>query len=93
MENTTGIQPKNGIVHDNPKRKTIKIWSNVTNTWYYQDRDVDYYRNYYHEKKCKMICEHCGREVYKHALRKHLVTKVCENARMKKELEELKRKD
>jgi len=89
----TGINPKNGVVHDDPKRKTVKIFSNKTNTFYYLTRDPDFYRNYYHERKEKMTCEHCGREVYKHALRRHLETKICQNAKMKKQLADLNQVD
>lgn len=87
---TTGINPRNGIIHDSPKRKTVKIWSNKTNTFYYQARDPDFYRNYYHDRKVRVICEHCNREVYQHALTRHYETKICQNARMKAELEKLK---
>ena len=40
-----------------------------------------------------MTCEHCGREVYKHALRRHLETKICQNAKMKKQLDDLNQVD
>ena len=90
---TAGINPKNGVVHDDPKRKTVKIFSNKANTYYYLTRDPDFYRNYYHERKVKMNCEQCGREIYKHGLPRHLETRLCQNERMNKELTELKQSD
>ena len=90
MTENSGICVRNGYVIDNPKRRTLKIWSNKTQTFYYQSRDADFYRNYYHNTKQRITCEHCNRDIYKAQLSRHQQTAICQNAKLKKEIEELK---
>ena len=72
------VKVKNGVVIDNPNRKTLKIWSNKTNTYYYQSRDVDYYRNFYHATKQRVECEHCHKMIYTGSMTIHQRTKKCQ---------------
>lgn len=93
METTT-IAPKNGVVIDNPKKKTYKVWSNRTESFYYQDRDPNYYRNYYHDKKEKLACPKCGRMTFNHNMRRHQLTYICErNAKTKTETNDIVKVD
>jgi len=73
----TEVKVKNGIITDNPQRKSLKIWSNKTNTYYYQSRDAEHYRNYHHERKQRITCEHCGRGIYAANKVRHQSTTLC----------------
>lgn len=91
---TTIINPRNGIVYDNPNKKTYKVFSNKTNSFYYQDRDPEYYRNYYHDKKEKLECSCCGRMIYNHGMRRHQLSNICKkNAKIKLENDTLNNSD
>ena len=81
------VKVKNGVVIDNPKRKTLKIWSNKTNTYYHQSRDVDYYRNFYHTTKQRVECEHCHKMVYTGNMTRHQRTKKCQEQAAKEKPE------
>ncbi len=72
------VNPKNGVVIENEKSKTLKILSNRTGTHYYQSRDEGYYRDYYHEHKERVTCEYCERQVYANKLKIHLASVICQ---------------
>ncbi len=79
-------------VIDNPNKKTFKIWSEKTDTYYYQSRDPEFYRKYYHEKKERIVCEHCNRNVYVGNLRVHLKSNICAKRKALNE-NDLKKRD
>ena len=89
MESQT-LQPKNGVVIDNPAKKTFKVFSNKTQTFYYQSRDLTYYNDYYHARKVRITCERCGRQSYEHCLTLHQNKPICKRWQEKREKEEAK---
>ena len=50
-----------------------------------KNKQEDYYRNYYHEKrKLKITCDKCGCEVSKNQYSKHIKSLKCQLAVLKK---------
>ena len=65
--------------------KTIKCWSENKQKWFYK-ASPEYYRQFYHKKKCEQTCSHCG-SVITSQLSHHLAGKKCT---MQREMNALK---
>ena len=80
-------------VIDLPNRKTIKIWCERTQKYYYKPKDPQYFVRYFHKTKKPMTCEHCGRTVmcqfYNHLKSEHCRAKRRE-AERELEIEQLR---
>ncbi len=64
---------------DNPNRKTIKVWSEKLQRYYYKARDPNYYNEYFHKNKREMTCDICGKivtcQMYSHRKSKKCMAK------------------
>ena len=57
MENT------NENKQNTETRKSIKIWSDNLQRYYYKSKDPNYYNEYFHKTKHNMTCEICGKTI------------------------------
>ena len=77
-------------------RKSIKVWSENLQRYYYKSKDPNYYNDYFHKAKRPMTCEICGKTVtcqmYSQLKSKKCLMKrqEAEIARLSNELEQLK---
>ena len=77
-------------------RKSIKIWSDNLQRYYYKSKDPNYYNEYFHKTKHNMTCEICGKtitcQMYSHRKSKKCQMKAqeMEIERLNLELEKLK---
>ena len=78
------------LIIDDPKLKSLKIWSERCQGYYSKSRDPQYYNKYFHRTKKDMKCEDCGRTVTCQ-MYSHRKSQYCINARRMKEEKEQKR--
>ena len=77
-------------------RKSIKVWSENLQRYYYNSKDPNYYNDYFHKTNHPMTCEICGKTVtcqmYSHLKSKKCLMKrqEAEIARLSNEIEKLK---
>ena len=45
------------------ERKSIKIWSENLQRYYYKSKDPNYYNDYFHKTKRPMTCGFCGKNI------------------------------
>lgn len=83
-------QSSTNAFNDNPNRKSIKVWSDTLQRYYYKSKDPEYYNNYFHKTKHPMTCEVCGKTV-SCQMYSHLKSNKCQLKRKDMELEKLKK--
>ena len=44
-------------------RKSIKVWSDRMQAYYYKSKDTNYYNDYFRRTKREMQCEICGKTI------------------------------
>ena len=85
-ENTTTVK----------ERKSIKVWSENLQRYYYKSKDPNYYNDYFHKTKHPMTCVICNKtitcQMYSHLKSKKCIMKKqeLEIERLKQELENAK---
>ena len=91
MENTDeAIKPTE------KERKSIKVWSEKLQRFYYKSKDPNYYNDYFHKTKRPMTCGFCDKtitcQMYSHLKSKKCLMKRQETeiAQLRAELEKLK---
>ncbi len=90
MENTEESKEKN------KERKSIKVWSENLQRFYYKSKDPNYYNDYFHKTKRPMTCGICGKtitcQMYSHLKSKKCIMKKqeLEIEKLTKQLEQLK---
>ena len=57
MENATENKPVER------ERKSIKVWSENLQRFYYKSKDPNYYNDYFHKTKRPMTCGICGKTI------------------------------
>ena len=78
------------------ERKSIKVWSENLQRYYYKSKDPNYYNDYFHKTKHPMTCGICGKtttcQVYSHLKSKKFIMKrqELEIEQLRMELERLK---
>ena len=78
------------------ERKSIKVWSEKLQRFYYKSKDPNYSNDYFHRTKREMTCGFCGKtitcQMYSHLKSKKCLMKRQEAdiAQLKAELEKLK---
>ena len=72
-------------------RKSIKVWSNRMQAYYYTSKDPNYYNDYLHRNKREMQCEICGKTITCQ-MYSHLKSKSCKLKQQEKEIESLRAK-
>jgi hypothetical protein len=82
MENTL----INDTIIDN--KKSIKIWSENLQRFYYKSKDPNYYNDYFHKTKHPMTCVVCGKTVTCQ-MYSHLKSKKCKMKAQEIEIERL----
>ena len=84
MENTDeSIKPAE------KERKSIKVWSENLQRYYYKSKDPNYYNDYFHRTKREMTCGFCGKTVTCQ-MYSHLKSKKCLMKRQEAEIEQLR---
>ena len=73
-----------------PNRKSIKVWSDKLQRYYYKSKDPNYYNEYFHKTKHPMTCEICGKTVGCQ-MYSHLKSKKCQMKRQEMEIEKLRK--
>ena len=73
----------------NDTRKSIKIWSDKMQRYYYKPKDPNYYNDYFHKTKHPMECEICGK-IVTCQMYSHLKSNKCKLKQQEKEIEALK---
>ena len=71
------------------ERKSIKVWSENLQRYYYKSKDPNYYNDYFHKTKHPMTCVICGKTITCH-MYSHLKSKKCIMKRQEFEIERLK---
>ena len=78
------------------ERKSIKVWSENLQRYYYKSKNTNYYNEYFQKTKHPMTCGFCGKTI-KCQMYSHLKSKKClmkgqelEIEQLKNELEKLK---
>ena len=71
------------------ERKSIKVWSENLQRFYYKSKDPNYYNDYVHKTKHPMTCEFCGKTITCQ-MYSHLKSKKCIMKRQELEIEKLK---
>ena len=80
----------------NLNRKSVKIWSDKLQRFYYKSANPNYYNDYFHNTKHPMTCEVCGNvvtcQMYSHlkSNKRKLKRQELEIEKLTKQLEELK---
>ena len=80
----------------NTTKKSIKVWSENLQRYYYKSRDPNYYNDYFHKTKRPMTCEFCrktvGCQMYSHLKSNKCLMKrqELEIEKFRKELEQLR---
>ena len=72
-------------------RKSIKVWSDRMQAYYYKSKDPNYYNDYFHRNKREMQCEICGKTITCQMC-SHLKSKSCKLKQQEKEIAELRAK-
>ena len=67
-------------------KKSIKVWSENLQRYYYKSKDPNYYNEYFHKTKRPMTCDFCGKAV-SCQMCSHFKSKKC---LMKRQLELLR---
>ena len=70
-------------------RKSIKVWSETQQRFYYKSKDPNYYNDYFHKTKHPMTCEFCGKTITCQ-MYSHLKSKKCLMKRQELEIERLR---
>ena len=78
-ENTTTVK----------ERKSIKVWSENLQRYYYKSKDPNYYNDYFHKTKRDMTCDICGKTITCQ-MYSHLKSKKCIMKRQEQEIEQLR---
>jgi len=81
MENSTETT-------ENLSRKSVKIWSEKLQRFYYKSANPNYYNDYFHKTKHPMTCEVCGK-VVTCQMYSHLKSNMCKLKRQELEIEKL----
>jgi hypothetical protein len=82
MENTL----INDTIIDN--KKSIKIWSENLQRFYYKSKDPNYYNDYFHKTKHPMQCEICNK-IITCQMYSHKKSKKCKMKAQEIEIERL----
>ena len=69
--------------------KSIKVWSETQQRFYYKSKDPNYYNDYFHKTKHPMTCGFCGKTITCQ-MYSHLKSKKCVMKRQELEIERLK---
>ena len=78
------------------RKKSIKVWSENLQRFYYKSKDPNYYNDYFHKTKRPMTCGICGKtitcQMYSHLKSKKCIMKKQENEieQLRKEVERLR---
>ncbi len=83
-------KPPNPVVIDNPTKKSIKVWSENLQRYYYKSKDPNYYNEYFHKTKHSMTCEICGKTI-SCQMHSHLKSQKCLMKRQELEIEKLRK--
>ena len=70
------------------ERKSIKVWSENLQRYYYKSKDPNYYNDYFHKTKHPMTCVICNKTITCQ-MYSHLKSKKCIMKRQELEIEEL----
>ena len=71
------------------ERKSIKVWSENLQRYYYKSKNINYYNEYFHKTKHPMTCGFCGKTITCQ-MYSHLKSKKCLMKRQELEIEQLK---
>ena len=71
------------------ERKSIKVWSENLQRYYYKSKDPNYYNDYFHKTKHPMTCVICNKTITCQMYRP-LKSKKCIMNRQELEIERLK---
>ena len=71
------------------ERKSIKVWSENLQRYYYKSKDPNYYIDYFHKTKHPMTCAICNKTITCQ-MYSHLKSKKCIMKRQELEIERLK---
>ena len=71
------------------ERKSIKVWSENLQRYYYTSKNTNYYNTYFHKTKHPMTCGFCGKTITCQ-MYSHLKSKKCLMKRQELEIEQLK---
>ncbi len=74
----------------NTTKKSIKVWSENLQRYYYKSKDPNYYNEYFHKTKRLMTCEICGKTI-SCQMYSHLKSKKCLMKRQELEIEKLRK--
>ena len=69
--------------------KSIKVWSEKLQRYYYKSKDPNYYNDYFHKTKREMTCGFCGKTITCQ-MYSHLKSKKCLMKRQEAEIEQLR---
>ena len=77
------------------ERKSLKVWSENLQRYYYKSKDPNYYNDYFHKTKHPMTCVICNKtitcQMYSHLKSKCIMKRQeLEIERLKQELENAK---
>ena len=72
------------------ERKSIKVWSENLQRFYYKSKDPNYYNDYFHKTKRPMTCVICGKTVTCQ-MYSHVKSKKCIMKKQEKEIEQLRK--
>ena len=72
------------------ERKSIKVWSENLQRFYYKSKDPNYYNDYFHKTKRPMTCVICGKTVTCQ-MYSHVKSKKCIMNKQEKEIEQLRK--
>ena len=84
MENATENEPAE------KERKSIKVWSENLQRFYYKSKDPNYYNDYFHKTKRPMTCGICGKTITCQ-MYSHLKSKKCIMKKQQTEIEQLRK--
>ena len=71
------------------ERKSIKVWSENLQRYYYKSKDPNCYNDYFHRTKHDMTCGFCGKTITCQ-MYSHLKSKKCIMKRQELEIEQLR---
>ena len=72
------------------ERKSIKVWSENLQRYYYRSKDPNYYNDYFLKTKRDMTCGFCGNTITCQ-MYSHLKSKKCLMKRQEQEIEQLRK--
>ena len=72
------------------ERKSIKVWSENLQRYYYKSKDPNYYNDYSHKTKRDMTCGFCGKTITCQ-MYSHLKPTKCIMKRQEQEIEQLRK--